>query len=161
MARRWTSLALLALATLPACGLFLPREDKWPIGSPPPESPSWAATVEGDVRSLRTVRPIVGAELVLTTGRKGYERRARTDGAGRFQIGYSTRAREEDPYGDSLSTLLTGLEPSENVTYEVTLRVSCRGWKPIIFKAPLDKNPLFLSMEPAEGVDEPSFDCGE
>lgn len=154
------TLALLASTVLSGCALFLPPENEWKPGEPAPPLPVMAWNVEGDVRDVRTLRPISGAEVVLTTSRKGYVRRTRTDGAGRFEMGYSARANDDSNGEAAIGYLLTGHDSSRDTVTQVAIRVTCRGWKPVLVDN-LHGKPLRLSMLPAEGVDAPSFDCGE
>lgn len=162
MARILTPLLLVALATLPGCGLFLPRENEWKFGDPPPEPVSTGGTIEGEVRDLRTLRPLVGAEIVVTTGRKGYERREVTDALGRFVISYSMKARDHVPAGEVIaSQLLFGSDPSDDTVDDLRVTVTCRGRRPRVERGENFRHTgAVFYLEPIDPELPARFECG-
>jgi len=94
---------------------------------------------------------VPGAQLVLTTERPGYARRALSDASGRFSIGFSALAREVTPCEAAAEQLVTGNDPSNDIVSKFTLRVTAPGRLPVavtysIFGFPA---PLVVGMERA------------
>jgi hypothetical protein len=135
-------------AVLQGCGLFLSQRGAF---EPPPPDPPPGWFLEGEVRDFATLAPAADAEVIVTTSRKGYAARTRTDPGGRFSLTVSTLESTRSN-GDRLAEAIffgTGDEPDPRVdALTIRARAGDRCALPETIELRARRPPLQLYLVP-------------